>query len=488
MKEKPVNLRISGKWLLRGLQIWVMISIFAILFVTRAFTTHGVRAQVQALAPGDWPTYLINEGRSGFNSAETIINPSTAPNLKLHWSYKVGGAISSQPVEDNGLIYWGSWDGYERATHLDGTLAWAIFLGKETPQCFPFTGGGVASTATVSWVSINGTNTLVDFVGGGDGNFYALNATTGAFIWHTFLGAIPDHYLWSSPLLYNGSIYEGVASYGDCPLVQGQFVQLDATTGAIQHTFSPAPDGCLGATVWGSAAADTRTGMIYIATGNNGTCSTNEIYSSAILELRASDLSLVNYWQSPLGHHQPDRDFGSTPTLFDATINGVLHHMIGAANKDGQYYALDRTNLSQGPLWTDTIAISGACPECDQASISPSAWDGSTLYMAGGAITLNGNSCKGSVQAVNPATGAFLWQVCLTSGAVFGAVTVVPGLVVVTQGVYLDVLDASSGNILYSYLVPLKGVRFFGSASISNGVLYVGEAHGLSSHFYAFGL
>jgi outer membrane protein assembly factor BamB len=108
--------------------------------------------------------------------------------------------------------------------------------------------------------------------------------------------------------------------------------------------------------------------------------------------------------------------------------------------------------------------------------------------MAGAAITLKGISCKGSVQAVNPATGAFLWQVCLTSGAVFGAVTAVPGLVVVTQGAYLDVLDATSGNILYSYLVTLKGMRFFGSASISNGVLYVGEAHGLNTHFYAFGL
>jgi hypothetical protein len=40
-------------------------------------------------------------------------------------------------------------------------------------------------------------------------------------IWQTPLGAPPDDFLWSSPLVYNGSIYEWVASFPDCPLVRG---------------------------------------------------------------------------------------------------------------------------------------------------------------------------------------------------------------------------------------------------------------------------
>jgi hypothetical protein len=47
---------------------------------------------VHAASSGDWPTYLRNNGHSGFNAAETIINPTTAPNLKLHWTYAAGGA------------------------------------------------------------------------------------------------------------------------------------------------------------------------------------------------------------------------------------------------------------------------------------------------------------------------------------------------------------------------------------------------------------
>src|ERR1700724_1160765 len=75
-------------------------------------------------------------------------------------------------------------------------------------------------------------------------------------------------------------------------------------------------------------------------------------------------------------------DFGSTPTLFTATINGNLTSLLGVANKNGIYYALKRDALGSGPVWEDTIANGGQCPECGDGSISPSAWDGTTLYAA----------------------------------------------------------------------------------------------------------
>jgi hypothetical protein len=54
-------------------------------------------------------------------------------------------------------------------------------------ECSPST-VGVASTATIAPMIIGGTKTLVDFVGGGDGNFYALNPDNGAFIWEQCFG------------------------------------------------------------------------------------------------------------------------------------------------------------------------------------------------------------------------------------------------------------------------------------------------------------
>jgi outer membrane protein assembly factor BamB len=458
---------------------WSRIAVLAMMLI---FLLTGAlillpRLHVAHAQSDDWPTYQDDYGRSGFNSAETIINPSSAPRLKLHWSYKAGGAITTQPVEANGMIYWGSWDGFEHATNLDGTQAWQTNLGQTVDSsCHPPT-AGVTSTATVASVLIGGTLTSVVFVGGGNATFYALNAATGAVIWNTPLGPSPSTFLWDSPAVYNNSVYIGVSSFGDCPLVQGQLVQLDASTGTIQHIFDTVPAGCLGAGVWGSPTIDASDGSVYFVTGNSGSCSTREVYASAIVKLSATDLTYLSSWRVP----PTRRDFGSTPTLFQATINGVMHQLVGVANKNGIYYAFDRGAISNGPVWQATIAVSGGCPECGQGSISPSSWDGTALYVAGGHTTIGGNSCLGSLRALNPADGTFLWEDCLNDGAVLAAVSAVPGVAVVGEGTHLVVVATATGQILFNFAA---GKRFWGAASISNGVLYIGDVKG---NLYAFG-
>src|SRR5215471_6072133 len=131
-----------------------------------------------AAGPGDWSTYLHDPARTGFNSTETAINPSSAGQLKQLWSVSEGSIIPTQPVIANSKIYWGSWDGIEHATNLDGSQAWTANLGTAPSNC----GGalGVMSTATVASVTINGTATSLVFVGSANDQFYALNAATGA--------------------------------------------------------------------------------------------------------------------------------------------------------------------------------------------------------------------------------------------------------------------------------------------------------------------
>src|SRR5215471_12340259 len=96
---------------------------------------------VYASSTGDWPTYLKDAQRSGFNSTETIINTTSAPQLKMHWKYQAGGYISVnyisvQPVVAHGMIYWGSWDGNEHATSKNGTQVWQTGLGYTySSQC-----------------------------------------------------------------------------------------------------------------------------------------------------------------------------------------------------------------------------------------------------------------------------------------------------------------------------------------------------------------
>ncbi|HZS90731.1 MAG TPA: PQQ-binding-like beta-propeller repeat protein [Chloroflexota bacterium] len=246
-----------------------------------------------------WPTYLYDNTRSGYNGSETVITASSAPSLKLQWSTHANGTISTQPVVVNYLVYWGAWDGYERATHATGAsagqTAWTSpFLSRTVDSGCDPTAAGVASSATVASVAIGGTPRSVLFLGGGgnvdaNGNplsapqaqFYALDASSGAILWHTPLGVAPDTFIWSSPAYYNGSVYVGVASFGDCPLVQGRVVQLNASTGAVQHTFSVVPNGCTGGGVWGSPSIDQAKGTLYVNTGNPGSCGTGGIAPSA---------------------------------------------------------------------------------------------------------------------------------------------------------------------------------------------------------------
>lgn len=271
-------------------------------------------------------------------------------------------------------VAWGSWDGYEHATKLNGTQVWQQNLGQTNDtNCFPPT-VGVASTATVASMTFGGTKTPVVLVGGGAADFYALNANTGAVIWRTPLGTYPDYFTWASPNVYKGSVYVGLVSFGNCPLVHGQPMQMNASTGAIQHVFDVAPKGCKSGGVWGSSTIDETDGSIYFGTGNGKCNKVAPLYSISLVKLRASDLTYLSSWQIPLAQRTTaDNSFGSTPTLFQATINGVVHQLVGIDDENGMYYAFDRTNISNGPVWQDAVANTGSCPECGDGSVSPSA-------------------------------------------------------------------------------------------------------------------
>ena len=57
------------------------------------------------------------------------------------------------------------------------------------------------------------------------------------------------------------------------------------------------------------------------------------------------------------------------------------------------------------------------------------AWDGSWLYVGSTSTTIGAKFCFGSVRALDPATGTFLWQRCLSTAYRFMAPPIlVPGL------------------------------------------------------------
>jgi polyvinyl alcohol dehydrogenase (cytochrome) len=294
-----------------------------------------------------------------------------------------------------------------------------------------------------------------------------VNALSGAILWKTSLGTLPADFLWGSPTLFNGSVYQPVASFGDCPLVQGRLVQMDATTGAIQHTAVMAPNGCVGGGIWSSPVVDPGDNSIYVTTGTPNGCSTPGEMAPSIVKLRASDLTVLSSWTVPQSAQVfGDADFGSTPTLFTATINGVARSLVGSVNKNGIFYAFDHSNLAAGPVWQSTVADPSGSPR----SIASAAWDGTRLYVGAGGATLGGTSCYGNISALDPSTGAFLWRTCVT-GFMSAGITVVPGVLVEPYGAggNLLFLDPATGSTLR--LMSMTS-RSDGEVAVSNGIVY----------------
>lgn len=451
----------------------------------------------------DWPTYVHDTARSGF-TADSVVTPANAGRLhpRLHWPVNLGGEpITTQPLIVNGLVYSGSWDGNEYAFSTAGSLIWKTALGITDPNnsaCeVPV---GVASTAAVARVTVSGdrhpTSVLFvgaggnDAVGGGSARVDALDAASGAIRWSVPVGASPAAFMWSSPVVYTPagatvpSVYIGLASYGDCPLVQGKVLQFDARNGALQHEFDTVPQGCVGGSVWGSPTIDASDGSVYVATGNGDPCNTPGVHNKSVLKLRAWDLTLVSSWQIPVKQSFPDDDFGSAPTLFTGTVTpgGAQRSLVGIAAKTGIFYVFNRQNLAAGPVARLHIALPGG-PDQGLGSISPAAWDGSRLYVGGGQPNGSNSSMQGVIDAWDPNNlSAPAWTDPLP-GTVLGAVTAAPGIVVFGQGSVLSVVRASDGVGL-RWLVGGSGT-FWGAPSISHGVLYEGDTDG---NLFAYGV
>jgi polyvinyl alcohol dehydrogenase (cytochrome) len=195
------------------------------------------------------------------------------------------------------------------------------------------------------------------------------------------------------------------------------------------------------------------------------------------VKVRTSDLSLVSFWQIPPAQRISDGDFGAAPTLFEATISGRTHDLVGVVNKNGLFYAFDRDYISAGPAWTQRVAKGGVCPQCGNGSISGAAWDGKRLYVAGGKTTIAGQTCKGSLRALDPREGQIVWQRCFTEGTVLGAVAEHNGLVAVAEGNRVIVVDGATGATRYITDAGLKA-SFWSPPEFVEDVIYQGSVTG----------
>jgi outer membrane protein assembly factor BamB len=428
----------------------------------------------------DWPMFLQNTSRTNATT-DPALSVAKASTLKLKWAFQTGGPVATSTSIVGTTAYVGSWDGFEYAFNTTtGAQIWkSANLGITTdPGCFP-PNIGITSSASV----VNG----VVYVGGGGPNWYALNAATGATLWSVFTGDNTQagaHYNWSSPLIYNGNAYIGIASNCDNPLVQGQLLEVSLTTHLVVNTYNVVPTGQLGGGIWTSPTLDTSTtpATIFVTTGTLNDYTQTQ--SQAIVAVNSSTLGYEGSWQLPFQAAVSDSDWGTTPTL---TTDSQGNLLVTAANKNGIVYTWKRSDLELGhpdpnpPLWQQQIAIGGAGPTAGDGTIASGSFVNGTLYYAGGHSEINGHGSGGSIGAYNPGTGATQW-VRQTQQPIIGSPAYVNGMIGYGEGNTFEVVNAANGQLLYSYQLP---ATTYGAVSVARSQFYVGDLNGA---VYAFGL
>ena len=321
--------------------------------------------------------------------------------------------LYSTPDVVNGTVYEATDNGLFFALSLvTGKPLWQddLHAYQTTKTC-----GGHGFVASPAAADDPGTGKLTIYDAGGDGYLYALDAATGNVVWKVAT-KLPsptanDYMDWSSPTVANGKVYLGIASSCDNPLVAGLLITFSQATGKRLRTYQPmagTPAGTAGATIWSTAAATATD--VYVTTGNPLSSTSPQGDSNSIVDLNAKTLAKKAIWTVPGSEIVSDGDFGASPVLFTATINGVSTPMVGACNKNGRFYALNANTMQE--VWQYSVDTKRS------ACLSAAIWDGSHLFMAGNATKINGTSYPGSIREFDPATGLPIWQTGLQASVV----------------------------------------------------------------------
>jgi polyvinyl alcohol dehydrogenase (cytochrome) len=504
----------------------------AVIGMERSRSTFGVLLSAMVLmavhsaaTADDWPMFGQNvQNTAAAKSKAPIIASQLAPK----WTFTTGGDVSARAAVVNGVVYFPDWGGNLWAINAaTGAQVWGHQLSDY--------GLPANTNSRTSPAVVNG----VVYVGTQEGAWLlAINAASGNLIWKTQLEAPandPFAIVTASPTVTGGVVYTGVASLEEavaanpaypCCHSRGSVVAVKANTGAILWKTYSVPEGYTGGGVWGSnMVVDPTRKTLFAGTGNNysvptdpayvacrtagGTaaaCSSPRNHVDSILALDMNTGAIkwatkaVN-WNQPFvangsddwnvaclvgfGPGQgncpvaagPDYDFASAPNLITYQDKGKAKTILGAGQKSGIYYALDPD--TGAVLWQTQVGPGSALGGMEWGSAS----DGNRIYVSianlYGIPTAVGGA--GSWSALDPATGEILWQVGDPNGAItVGPVTVADGAVFVSSmaggatAPTMFALKSDTGQTLWSYAA---GSSVNAGPAVSNGVLYWGSGY-----------
>jgi outer membrane protein assembly factor BamB len=343
----------------------------------------------------DWPTFHYTPDRTGFNPNERSLSVGNVAQLTVKWSHKTDGDVWSSPAVVNGVVYIGSDDNKVYALDaVTGTKLWTHG-----------TSGNVRSSPTV-WRGMV-------FVGSNDDKVVALDAATGSKVWSY---RISDDVGKASPLVSGMTVYIGA--------LDGDFYALNAFTGALRWKVDTW-------NVWGAAAISGDTvyvgsdkSMLFALDADSGDTKWSATLGdrvrcapsvrSGTVYVGADDYRVYAYdartgalrWKTPAF---PNKGIvRSSPAVW----NGMLFVDTGETDPMGSHvYALDADTGTT--IWSHTMA--------DYATSSPAVANG-VVYTG---------SYDHQIYAFDALTGEKLWTSGFDEmqGGIPGSVAVVNGTI-----------------------------------------------------------
>ena len=407
----------------------------------------------------DWRMYLHDVAHLSVNKTETQITAANAATLVPKWKSPLGHVIAAGSTVVDGRLFIGDWSGSFSALDANsGSILWQRNLGKTAEPPFPWcmAATGVSSQATVIDQTV--------YVGGGDAAVYSLDAVSGAVNWRIPL-ANPNSraYLWSSIMPLGRTLYFGLASLDDCPLVPGAAIRLDIDKPSKPTVRVLSPVDNPGGGIWSTPAIDTATNTVYVTTGTGDQDPATNNWGSTLIALDGTSLNPKAVFKLPSFEPDIDIEWGSSPTLYQLE-DGTKY--VAATGKDGVLYVLNRDDLTLA--WSYKLAVGCVDPEQGCGSLSTPAFDGKLLYVGAGAPDPDGFD-NGSVYAIDPVTQQAVWWHSLP-GTVIAPVTLANGVLYAGTLQGAVAFDAQTGDRLWD---DGGYGAIFSQPVVVNGMLYL---------------
>jgi alcohol dehydrogenase (cytochrome c) len=348
-------------------------------------TDDLVKAQDNA---GEWLMYG-RDYRNWRYSPLAEITPDNAAKLTPVWAMSTGGqfgGLEATPLFNDGNLYFSA--DYARVFAVDaksGNIIWRYEPeydeGFTAMLCCGPIHRGLAMKGDVVYV-----NRL-------DAQLVALNAADGKVVWQQPIGDWKTGVTTNSaPLIVKDHVIVGVSGgeYG----VRGYLKSFNTKSGALEwQTYTiPAPGEpgsetwpkddswkSGGGPTWVTGSYDAETDTLYWGVGNPGSWAYethlgDNLWTDSMLALDPETGKIK--WGYQYTPNDPwDYDGMATPILVDATIDGQPRKLGVVSNRNGFFYAIDRTNgkfvyafpLVDGINWTSGLDPKTGRPTINEA-------------------------------------------------------------------------------------------------------------------------